>query len=326
MVRDFYLDLDRIPQDNDTVILLDYISLIGNDFVLLDDAKIRIKSGGTLFFDRHNSTSPQMVLTGNAEVKIYSGGTINGETSGFPLYIDSNIWMVNNEEPFNGVTTLSGLLAAIATIVGDYLFPEYESRFGALHGPWDLGVNSPLPVTLIAFDAEEKSKNVMLSWSTASEKNNNYFEVQRSNGLEGFETIATVKGNGTTNDLIEYSVEDTTPLNGDNYYRLKQTDYDGKFTYSALVVVKVNTEENMSTTFFPNPFNSELMLNTSSNEPMQLTIVDGQGTIVIQKIIEVKATGITNLSELAGHLNAGKYVFEISGNGITERQQLIKTN
>ena len=105
------------------------------------------------------------------------------------------------------------------------------------------GVN-PLPIELLEFNATANGDVVDLSWITASEINNERFEVERSNNAQNFTKVATVAGAGNSNMLLSYSTIDANPLNGVSYYRLKQIDYNGSFEYSEIVpVVFSNTAE-----------------------------------------------------------------------------------
>jgi hypothetical protein len=96
----------------------------------------------------------------------------------------------------------------------------------------------PLPIELNGFSYEILGKDVLLKWSTASEFNNDYFEVQRFNEDIKLTTIGHVSGIGNSTSLIEYSFIDDRPLSGVNYYRLKQVDIDDNFDYSETISVK----------------------------------------------------------------------------------------
>ena len=89
-----------------------------------------------------------------------------------------------------------------------------------------------LPVDLTKFDVKETQKSVMLSWATASENNNDHFDIQKSIDGTHFENIGQVKGNGTTAAGAHYYFEDKNPSVGVAYYRLKQVDADAKFVFS----------------------------------------------------------------------------------------------
>ena len=109
-------------------------------------------------------------------------------------------------------------------------------------------INITLPVDLISFEAEREEDNIKLNWSTASEENNDYFEIQKSYDGEVFTPIGYVDGAGNSNAVLEYSYTDSET--GKAYYRLKQLDYDGEFEYSDIVVAKGNRREVMSVRYF----------------------------------------------------------------------------
>ncbi|ARS36602.1 hypothetical protein [Pontibacter actiniarum] len=96
---------------------------------------------------------------------------------------------------------------------------------------------TPLPVELISFSGVASANGVALQWSTASEENNSHFEVERSADGKQFEQIGSVQGHGTSSVMQRYRHLDSRPLPGQNYYRLKQVDYDGQFEYSKVIAV-----------------------------------------------------------------------------------------
>lgn len=104
------------------------------------------------------------------------------------------------------------------------------------------GSGSALPIELIYFNATPNQKLVDLTWATASELNNDFFTVERSQDGNTWEVVATVNGQGTTTQRTDYSDVDSRPFSGLSYYRLKQTDYDGKFSYSQIKSVFVNSD------------------------------------------------------------------------------------
>ncbi|HYG50013.1 MAG TPA: LamG-like jellyroll fold domain-containing protein [Flavobacteriales bacterium] len=95
-----------------------------------------------------------------------------------------------------------------------------------------------LPIELVSFNAWVNGDKVDIAWSTASEINNNYFTIERSKGGTVWEEIAKIEGAGNSNQRIDYFDVDYSPFKGTSYYRLKQTDFDGKFSYSQIAVVK----------------------------------------------------------------------------------------
>ena len=114
--------------------------------------------------------------------------------------------------------------------------------------------NTPLPVTLVFFAANQNGTAVDLIWQTASEQNNDYFTIEKSTDGMLFTSISTVPGAGTTNTQKNYLYVDHQPFLGVSYYRLKQTDFDGRFEYSAVVSVEFDgPTDNFNAEIYPNP-------------------------------------------------------------------------
>lgn len=101
-----------------------------------------------------------------------------------------------------------------------------------------------LPVRLSRFSTTALDGKAALSWETASEINNSYFQIERSSDGKAFEAVGRVNGHGTTQTVSQYTFLDVRPAAGINYYRLKQTDNDGRFEYSPVrsVVIRQNGE------------------------------------------------------------------------------------
>ncbi len=103
--------------------------------------------------------------------------------------------------------------------------------------------NVGLPITLSDWQIEDNGIYVLCWWITASEKNNHYFNVERSKDGVNWEVITTTFGAGNSSTNIEYSEFDEEPLEGTSYYRLKQVDYNESFTYSKIIPL-IKTQEN----------------------------------------------------------------------------------
>ena len=103
-----------------------------------------------------------------------------------------------------------------------------------------------LPIDLILFNGnvlDNIEPTVVINWEVASQTNNDYFEIQRSIDVVNWETIKTVTGAGNSNRQMSYSIEDENPIIGQSYYRLTQTDYDGKSEVFRPIAVQVFGEE-----------------------------------------------------------------------------------
>ncbi|MDP4267563.1 MAG: BNR-repeat neuraminidase N-terminal domain-containing protein [Bacteroidota bacterium] len=143
--------------------------------------------------------------------------------------------------------------------------------FGSTNGASNL---VELPISLVEFKAILENNVVNIKWITASEINNDFFEVQRSSDGYDFKTISRLKGAGNSNQILMYKSVDENPLEGTSYYRLKQTDIDGKTkAFSPVVVENENNLSELSYDFFvnPNPAISKCVLSLSN-----LSLEDGK--------------------------------------------------
>jgi hypothetical protein len=145
------------------------------------------------------------------------------------------------------------------------------------------GCTAPnLPVELIDFTGRLENRQVFLDWSTASEENNSGFEIQRAVGSGQFaenlswETVGFIQGNGTTIEVSDYEFVDNQPSEGENYYRLKQLDYDGKFEYSNIVNLTIQQSSNQVIKLFPNPASNNITIETNTPALVQITNINGQ--------------------------------------------------
>lgn len=142
----------------------------------------------------------------------------------------------------------------------------------------------PLPVDLISFNAECKDNNVSINWVTATEINNDYFILEKSEDLINFHEIAKIPGNGFSNKEIFYSFVDEKFVSGINYYRLKQVDYDGttkKYNVIAAYCTD-NSENNLKATVFPNPFYDIIAIELDSHDydRIQIELLDMKGVLI----------------------------------------------
>ena len=131
-----------------------------------------------------------------------------------------------------------------------------------------------LPIELIDFQAKLEDEHVNLTWQTASETNNDFFTIERTNDEFIWEEIGVINGAGNSSSLLNYSLLDTRPLKGISYYRLKQTDFDGHFEYSDIQSVRYGDE---SLQFFPNPVESKLTILGSIEEVSTVYIYNSVG-------------------------------------------------
>lgn len=151
--------------------------------------------------------------------------------------------------------------------------------------------NNPLPVELISFEAKPVGAKVNITWKTASEKNNDFFIIERSADGITFEAIQVVDSkapNGNSLVLLEYNTKDMEPLNGQSYYRLKQTDFDGTSKYSSIVSVNFKKGSEVVFTVYPNPNKGEFTVDFSgieNNHEVVIELVDINGKLIYKNSI-----------------------------------------
>ena len=172
------------------------------------------------------------------------------------------------------VTDISGMTFSIENLPSNWAVIYNTNSVDVIY----LGV---LPVELVSFKGEKKRNGIQLSWRTATEKNNDGFELLRSSDGQSWESITWVKGNGTSNNVHDYSYLDQTPNAGVNFYQLKQMDFDGEYEMSKSI--SVNWKERVSISIYPNPAKDDLTVNLPVNAiPQEIYLLDMTGRILHQ--------------------------------------------
>ena len=190
--------------------------------------------------------------------------------------------------------------------------------------------NLALPIELVSFEAKAKATEVEITWTTAAEVNNDYFTIERSkDGIE-FEAIQQIDGAGNSTNILHYGVVDKTPKSGTSYYRLRQTDFDGRFTYSEIRAVNVTGDppgpgiriEQAG----PNPFNELFRVFYAVNDAteIQVMLIDPAGKPVLND--KVLATPGSNTYEFryGSGLPSGTYIFHLTDGTERSSVKLIK--
>ncbi|WP_426059672.1 M43 family zinc metalloprotease [Hymenobacter sp. B1770] len=186
---------------------------------------------------------------------------------------------------------------------------------------WTLAASSaPLPVELTAFSATAVGADARLSWTTATEKNNDYFEVQVSTNGSQFTSLGRVNGHGNSTRPQNYTLTDgqvaryNTPV---LYYRLRQVDLDGTATLSPVrsLVVGKGSEAGFSAQLFPNPSAlttaaPRLLVAGPTTGPLILTLRDALGRVLSRREVAAAGSAPLNLPE-AEKLAAGLYILEV---------------
>lgn len=183
--------------------------------------------------------------------------------------------------------------------------------------------DATLPVTLTNYKIVSADKQaVTIGWSTTAEQQNQYFSIERSTDGVTFKAIGQVTATNLANGS-NYTFKDGRPATGNNFYRLSQTDLNGKTTYFSILkaIIDVNTG---SLVMFPNPATTFVTVgfNHPDKDRLIVKIIDQQG-VVVQVNQYNKETGYWQQQINTGHLAAGQYFIQVKGTVFESIQSLL---
>jgi hypothetical protein len=198
---------------------------------------------------------------------------------------------------------------------------------------WNFGLNFPVrlldnvPVELLSFNAINSNGITNLTWVTATEKNNKGFEIQRSReiGKMEWEKIGFVEGNGTTTSPHQYSYSDNAGGNDNIYYRLKQIDYNGSYTYSQIVEVNSVPSDFSLMQNYPNPFNptTNISFTIGKSSFVTLKIYNVLGKEVAALLKESKNPGSYKILFDGTNLPSGVYIYTLDAGNFYASKKLL---
>ena len=199
--------------------------------------------------------------------------------------------------------------------------PSATASISAWGTNFGVGTASSLPIKLISFSATRQNNQAQLTFSTATEENNDFFAIERSGNGTDFRTIGKVNGAGTTTSIQNYTFTDETPLSGINYYRLKQVDFDGQFTYSPVVNVVFDNKAGIR--LAPTPVQDQLRveLDEMFQDDAQWQLYDFAGRLVQTGVLSAENM-VFNVE--VGSLTPGNYVIRVVSGQTTLTKQFQK--
>ncbi len=219
-----------------------------------------VKAGGTL-----NLYGSMTILNAT----FYNGSTINMAT-GSVFIVNGNFDNRNNSVnvTINGAITVVGSFST-----GNGSLISGSGTINVVNGPTNNNgtvftissstpcgtypcnlASNPLPVQWISYRLERQGTNVLVTWATATELNNSHFTILRANPLGDFVLLGTVQGAGSSTLTNNYNFVDSNPINGTAYYKVRQTDFDGKWVDSNIMTIKM--VRNNHVVLSPNPANT----------------------------------------------------------------------
>ena len=243
---------------------------------------------------------------------------LNGTHSVNPCYIGSLTVPVGAA---SGSTVMRVIMAnggAPTNPCGAYSFGETED--------YTLNVTNPLPVELTYFRGERKEETVHLAWNTATETNNDFFSLERSKDGISFEEIATINASRTPEQSNNYTYDDLTPFDGNNYYRLKQVDFDETTNYSKVVTVAINLKHEINARVIPNPIKKDkinLLYHAINVGDIRVRIVDLRGREIKEEVFNVVSSENKFAMDVS-YLNAGIYFLQIQQDTYIQTIRFVK--
>lgn len=207
---------------------------------------------------------------------------------------------------------ISGTKSEMLALIGDETkwSGDNNTNYSAVVPAFTVNV---FPVELVSFDAVLSDNFVTLNWATGSELNNDYFSIERSSDGNIFTKIGKVEGIGTSQELSTYSFRDLVPFSDTYYYRLRQVDYDGTFSFSSVVRIEILTE-GLSLELYPNPV----------VETLTIKATNGLSLNIYSMTSQLVYSGDFSLGEIKADLSmleSGVYVVEVIG---TDNQRTVR--
>jgi hypothetical protein len=246
--------------------------------------------------------SPGFVLVSNSSVSSLPVAKIAAMPSAVSARFDASAASTNDITAF-GAGTFT--VKAGSNDANNTFGTNYYTAFGG-------GV--VLPVELLDFKVSCKNGNAEITWVTATETNNDYFTVERSQDGKNFEEVGRVAGAGISKEFRSYVLTDEQAFSGSVYYRLKQTDYDGKYKYFQLTSFdNCRLISGLDVNLYPNPSQQEMnyQFELERNAMLSVEVIDVLGKIVYANQLEAeKGNHLLKLD--LGDLPQGIYLFKMN--------------
>jgi hypothetical protein len=283
-----------VPANNDTLFIPAGITVFVNcNCGTYSNMVVNIS--GILYFNNGQKIN----MTCNGKVYIAAGGVVNGDNAGSKIVICGN-------DIYNG-----GMGPVAGPATGD-----------------QTGLYSTLPIELLRFDVKlNADSQAELSWTTATETNNDFFTIERTVDGRYFEVVGITDGAGTSTTLREYLVIDPFPYAGTSYYRLKQTDLDGAYEYSDLIALEHDSEKDrVELGVHPNPSTQNdlaITLSGAVDEEVLVTIKDIMGREYSSMYVTLKEGEYKIVIDPSQELMPGVYMVIASGTDTLVSKKLV---
>ena len=284
-------------------------------------------------------------VSGNTNVLLSS--SFASGTTHLPLYdpeTHPNGYIVNRIRPATGLCDLywddsnfsGGTVNIDGSIKTGHSWPYFFGDVRTMNTWWNgytlpilnsfgFSIGNTLPIDLLEFTATVKDKQIELEWATASETNCQYFVVEREKASDkSYEEVLKTNGSGNSNNILRYVAYDYSPILGPAFYRLKQIDFDGKFTYSDPVYVNFNFDK-LSYAIYPNPVNSnnaEISIVQAENSITEIVVYNEKGQEVYSRSYCSKDNCVLKLN--FDSIENGIYILHVKSGDKEFKTKIIK--
>ncbi len=259
-------------------------------------------SGGLILMDRERIHGDSLRL---AAQRFDASGNALWRTGGVPMIV--------GYPDLHWTLTPAGNGAAIAAWL-DFRV-THTQRPAYVYAAKAGGISGILPISLLSFTATPVKGQVNLAWSTAQETNSSHFDVERSADNHNYTLLQSIPGHINSNIINNYTAVDISPLTGNNFYRLKMVDKNGRFAYSNTVRIYFGEKYNLSLS--PVPAHNILLISGADHFD-EIQVTDINAKIVMQ------FTDISKNKFDVSRLLPGTYFIRISANGSTQVLKFIK--
>ena len=285
---------------------------------------VQVSAGGVTI----SGTSSDVWIFQIAQDLILSDGAIVSLTGGAQ---SSNIfWQVAGQVTLGTMSEFKGILLC-QTLIAMQTGATFDGRALAQTAVTlqanEVIINIVVPVELTSFSATTEKNDVNLVWNTATETNNQGFEIQRMNINDTkYEKVGYVEGNGTTTKINRYNFDDKDVLAGNYNYRLKQIDFNGTFEYSGEIEVNITSPSEFSISQnYPNPFipTSTIQYAIPQTSFVKISIYNILGNEIEVLVNEEKSPGDYEVIFDATELASGMYFYKLSTGKFSQTRKMV---
>ncbi len=281
--------------------------------VYVKTGAIRQSSAG-YYMNRNITLTPATQPTTNVSVRLYF---LNSELASLIAQPGSGVTSLNDIN----VTKNADVCLAAAAATGTLFIPSSRSTYGTNADFVEISIPSfssfyfnagltPLPVTLVTFNAKRNAALNNITWSTSQEINTSLFVIERSSDGRNFTQIGQVAAAGNSNTLRTYQFNDVSPVKGINYYRLRIVDRDNIAKFSD--IRSVRNAGNADFTIYPNPVRDvmKVEINADKIDKGLMSITDINGKQVYNRLVNI-AAGNNTFSIDFSNMAQGAYIIKI---------------